>query len=158
MRKYTFIIAAIAALTIGVTYAQDSRIKRVLDQSGLKYTTSSNGNFKMTFSLSEGRSQIVVINGEMHVFSNEPIVEIWTPVYKGKSIENETLAMLLITGFKKKIGGGEVTMEGDDIYGLYVVKIPLSAFTAKYAKDLCWSIAGTGDEVENKLMSGSDDF
>lgn len=158
MRKYSFIIAALAALTSGVVHAQDARIKRVLDQSGLKYTISSNGNFTMTFNLSEGRSQLVVIKGNMEIFSEEPIVEIWTPVYKGKSMDNETLATLLITGFQKKIGGGEITMQDDTIYGLYVVKIPLSAFTAKYAQALCWSIAGVGDEVESKVMSGGDDF
>lgn len=137
--------------------AQNPQIKRILDQAKLKYAVDKDGDFKMTFDVGEGRSQLVFVMSKMEKLGDEPIVEIWSPAYKSTDISRETLLLVAADGTRRKVGGWEVHAAGDYIYAVFKAKVPLSSLTPTFVQAVCAGVASVADEVEKKTL-GSDDL
>jgi hypothetical protein len=154
--KTRLLITGMAWSVLSVLYGQNPQIKRVLDQAGLKYSVV-NGNFSLSYNIGNGRKQIVFIDSKTEAFGGQQIVPLWSVVFKGTSISKEQLALLLLFPYQKKIGGSEVAIEDDDIFGIYTIKVPMSGFTPTIASNLCSVIASIGDQMEESLMAGEPD-
>ncbi|MCX7606534.1 MAG: hypothetical protein N2170_04615 [Bacteroidia bacterium] len=152
-------IPLIAGLVgVGTLFAQNAKIKKMLDQAGLKYTVDSDGDFKLTFGVGNGRSQLLYIMSTMEEMGGQSIVEIWSPAYKQKEISDKVLVRLLSDSYRKKIGAWEVTSSGEYVYAVFKAKVPLSSLNPEFLRAVCEGIVSTADEIEKDIMNGSDDF
>lgn len=160
MNTRAFSILGVVLLIGGGLFAQspNPKIKRILDQAQLKYQVDKDGDFKMTFGLENERSQLVYVMSGTEEFSGEPIVEIWSPAYKGAEISQETLVQLAVDGQKRKIGGWQLTTGSETIYAVFKAKVPLAALTPEFMRAVCGGVASVADEMEQAVMHGSDDF
>lgn len=161
MRMNTTVFATFSVIVlISGLFAQspNPKIKRILDQAQLKYQVDKDGDFKMTFGLENDRSQLVYVISRTEEFAGQPIVEIWSPAYKGSEISQETLVRLAVDGHKRKIGGWQLISGSDNIYAVFKAKVPLSSLTPEFMRAVCGGVASTADEMEREVMNGSDEF
>ncbi|MDW8417374.1 MAG: hypothetical protein RML92_07500 [Bacteroidia bacterium] len=149
------LLTGVAAL--GTISAQNPKIKRIIDQVGLKYIVDKDGDFKMTFDVGEGRTQLVFVMSSVEEIGGQSIVQIWSPAYKQAEISKETLAKLAVDGRQRKVGGWELTTASNQVFAVFKVKIPLSALTPDFMRSVCAGVASAADQMERDIM-GSDDF
>jgi hypothetical protein len=138
-------------------HAQNPQIKKVIEKAGLKYTVDKDGDFKLVFSVEEGRTQVVFISSATEEMGGETIVEIWSPAYKNSAITSETLALLLKDSGQKKIGAWEVISSDTQVFALFKAKVPMSALSPAFLQTVCEGVVTTADAMEKSLL-GSDDF
>ncbi|GIV24230.1 MAG: hypothetical protein N3A68_05655 [Bacteroidia bacterium] len=149
-------LAFVGAISMG--WAQEAQIKRVLSQAQLEYKVLNSGNFALVFQTEGGRTQIVFINSQMEDLKGYPIIKLWSVVYQGKTLDKLVLGRLLLYPAQYKIVGSEITEEEGQVFGVYTIKIPFSAFTPNMAKALCEMLANMSDKSEAELRKGANDF
>ncbi|MCX8111583.1 MAG: hypothetical protein N3E49_00075 [Bacteroidia bacterium] len=153
--KIAFVLSAVK---LSICLAQNPQIKRILDKAQLSYTVDEEGDFRMTFEVSNERTQMVFILSKVEQFGEESIVEIWSPAYKGSEVSRETLLLLSTDGTKRKVGGWEIVYGEGLVYAIFKVKVPLSSLKPTFIRSVCAGVAGVADEIEQQVTGGMDEF
>lgn len=159
MRTYSYLrtLLIVGGTFLSPLVAQNQQIKKLLDKAGLKYEVTQSGDFKLTFNTGDGRSQLVFIEGSMEEMGGQSIVEIWSPGYKNvEGISEKTLAYLLLESGKKKVGAWEVISDDDNIYAIFMVKVPLSSLSPDFLRSACEGAALTADNVEKTFFQSDE--
>ena len=137
-------------------HAEDSSVKRRLDDRGLKYTVDGDGDFKVTYNYAkENRTQLVFVSGSALSVGGFQVREVFSPAGKiSKDGINGAKALELLTESRKnKLGSWEIA--GDLLY--FVIKLPdtVNAGELESAMDIA---AQTADDMEVKLSGSRDDL
>lgn len=158
MRTYSYLqsLLVVGALAISSASAQNSKLKSLLDKAGLKYTVK-NGNFHLTFETEDSRTQVVVLVGSMEELHGEPIAYFFSPGFKGTEIDDQAMARMLADAHSRKVGNWELTVNNNEIIGIFAVKVPLSSLTPTLTRSICIGTATVADEMEKTLL-GTDNF
>lgn len=155
MRYYPYSACIIAGfLSLSGLFAQNPKIKSLLDKAQLKYEIDSDKDFKLLFDTGGERSQVVFINSNTEELGGQTIVEIWSPAYRQSDISNEVLARILADGSRRKVGAWEIIQVGSNIVAVFKVKVPLSSLSPVFLRSLCGAVASTADELEEIISSG----
>lgn len=152
-RAALYACASIALLAPLATQAEDNSVKRRLDAAGHKYSVDKDGDFKITFSFDDNRSQMVLVTGQPYVIADGVAVrEIYSGVAKDPDDNIAGRAAdFLKENQTKKIGAYEA--QGGLV--AFNVKLPDSASAAQLSAAIKM-VAVTADEKE-KAISGSRD-
>ena len=135
--------------------APDPAIKAQLDSLDINYEVDSDGDYKITFDVGEGRSQIVWIRSKTEAYGSLKVREIWSPGYKYSGTELPVkIANRLLEHSHGLILGGWTKQK---TFAMLAVKIPASA-TAKQLRDAAEAAADAADEIEQELTPGKDDL
>ena len=155
------ILAALFATTLLVAAppahagTPDPTIKAQLDSLGIKYDVDDDGDYKFTFDLGQGRSQIVWIRSKTEAYGSLKVREIWSPGYKYSGTELPVkIANRLLEHSHGLILGGWTKQKQ---FAMLAVKIP-AASTAKQLRDAAEAAADAADEIEQELTPGKDDL
>lgn len=133
----------------------DPAVKAQLDSLGVKYDVDSDGDYKVTFDLGKGRSQIVWIRSKTESYASLKVREIWSPGYKYSGTELPVkIANRLLEHSHGLILGGWTKQKQ---FAMLAVKIPVSA-TPKQLRDAAEAAADAADEIEQELTPGKDDL
>jgi thiamine monophosphate kinase len=146
----------VGIMSVHKLHAQNPKIKQALDKAGLKYTVDKDGDFKMVFDVGEERSQVVFVMSATEELGGVPIVEVWSPAYKGSEISDAVLLQLLSDGNRRKIGGWEISASQGQIFAIFKAKIPLPALSPQFLRSVAGGVAAVADEIEGKVMGGDD--
>jgi hypothetical protein len=103
----------------------DVRVKRLLDQTELKYEIDSDGDFKLINSFDNGRTQILFVNSNTERFLNMEIREVWSVGYISPTgVIPSTVALdLLRANSKIKLGAWQITKMGGKDVAVFAAKI-----------------------------------
>jgi hypothetical protein len=74
----------------------DARVRRALEQLQCPYQVDSDGDFKITVTLAEGRTQLVLINSNTESFAGMEIREVYSLGYIEDGDPSERLLKLLL--------------------------------------------------------------
>jgi hypothetical protein len=158
MKKPFAAFAVVAALISSSAFAAgapDNVIKAQLDSKGIKYEIDKDGDFRVLYKLSSGRTQIAWVRSTVHTFGTLKIREIWSPGYKSDS--NDFPALIANTLLQKnhlvKIGA----WEAQDEMAMFVVKIPADA-NADQLDDAITVAVDSADEVEKEITGDKDEY
>jgi len=133
----------------------DPAVKAQLDSLDIKYDVDSDGDFKLTFDVGEGRSQLVWIRSSTETYGTLKIREVWSPGYKSSGAELPVkIANRLLEHSHGLILGGWTKQK---TFAMLAVKIPVSA-TPQQLRDACEAAADAADEIEQELTPGKDDL
>ena len=146
-----FCLAAPAALAV----EPDAAIKAQLESLDVKYEIDSDGDFKITFDMGKGRSQLVWIRSATESYGDLKVREIWSPGYKhgGQEVPAKIANRLLEHSPGLIMGGWTKQKE----FCMLTVKIPVSA-TPKQLRDAAEAAADGADEIEQELTPGKDEL
>ncbi len=132
----------------------DIRVRRVLDQLGLKYSVTDSGSFKLLFDVGDGRSQLAWIDSTTHIYQSLEIREIWSVGYEIKGEIPQGLAnKLLRINNSIKLGAWRVFFDGTTSYALFAVHTSASADAASI-RSLLELVTTTSDSFEREHAGG----
>ena len=153
---------ALALLAIGCLAAAparavepDATIKKQLDSLNIEYKVDSDGDYKFTFDVGGGRTQVVWIRSKTDAYKSLKVREIWSPGYKYAGAELPVkIANRLLEHSHGLILGGWTKQKQ---FAMLSVKIPTTASPAQL-RDAAEAAAGAADEIEQELTPGKDDL
>ena len=131
----------------------DPGLGKQLDALQLKYEIDGDGDYKMTFELEDGRTQIVFARSPVESYGSNRIREIWSPGLKYSTPELDAkVANRLLSHSAEVIMGGWVRQKE---MAMFVVKIPEKASPAEL-RDALEAAAACADVIEKELTSRDD--
>lgn len=135
----------------------DPRVKRVLDQTDMKYTIDKDGDFKFLFELPGGRDQVVFINSRTEKYNGFEIREIWSPGYSSDAPFSPAIAnRLLVNNFETKLGAWQTTRMNNKNFAVFTAKVD-AFLNAQQLEVVLTAVHRIADEME-KEITGRDDF
>ena len=139
---------------IGKSSKVDNRVKQVLDGIGLKYTTVSDGDFRLIFDMGGGRSQVIFIRSSTNTYRNLEIRDVYSPAYESDGAIPANIAnRLLEHNWAIKLGGWAKLGK----YAVFMSKVDADA--DKEAMMSCIVLtAKAADEMEAELTGKQDKF
>jgi hypothetical protein len=132
----------------------DPALKALLDKQKIKYEIDSDGDFKITFDLGNGRTQLVWIRSATEAYGSLKVREIWSPGYKLDGALSAKIANRLLENSHTMILGGWTKQK---TYVMFVVKILASA-TPQQVRDAAEAAADAADDMEQELAPGTDEL
>jgi hypothetical protein len=137
--------------------APDARIKKLLDARKIDYELTRSGNFRVYFSLPNGRTKHALIMSETYRYMNLEIREILSPAYKSATPFTAEIAnRLLADNNEKKLGAWVVQKEKDGYCAVFVTKIPADSSEESFFSALRLTLEAA-DSMEKEL-TGKDEF
>jgi len=134
----------------------DPQVRAQLDALGYKYQVDADGDFVLTFSLDDKRSQMAYVLSRTQRFGSLKVREIWSPAYRtgdGGALPAAIANRLLEDGQLSKLGGW-VSQDG---VAVFVVKIDADA-TQQTLDDAIDYAVRAADQMEAELTPAQDDF
>ncbi|WP_206409510.1 hypothetical protein, partial [Lysobacter enzymogenes] len=134
----------------------DPQVRAQLDALGYKYQLDSDGDFVLTFSLDETRSQMAYVLSRTQRFGSLKVREIWSPAYRtgdGGALPAAIANRLLEDGQLSKLGGW-VSQDG---VAVFVVKIDAGASQQTLDDAIDYAVRAA-DQMEAELTPGQDEF
>jgi hypothetical protein len=166
LRKLTFAIAALTAASlfaVGATaHAQvgkkksgDKRIAAALDEAELKYEVDNDGDFKLTFELENGRTQMVFINSKTAKLGELEIRNVWSPAMATEGpLDAEVANALLVENDQVKLGGWRVEANANGKrYAFFAAQIDAEA-DGDTLKQVLEAVVENADAKEKELTNG----
>lgn len=147
-------LAACLAAPAALAGTPDPALKALLDKQKIKYEIDSDGDYKITFDLGGGRTQLVWIRSATDSYGSLKVREIWSPGYKLDGELSAKIANRLLEHSHSMILGGWTKQK---TYVMFVVKI-LATATPQQVRDAAEAAADAADEMEQELTPGTDEL
>ena len=135
--------------------AADNIVKAQLDSKGIKYEIDKDGDFKIVYKMSGGRTQLAFVRSAVNNYGTLKIREIWSPGYKSDSNDFPALIAnsLLDKNHEVKLGA----WEAQDNIAMFVVKITADA-NAEQLVDAIEAAVNSADELEKEVSGDKDEY
>jgi hypothetical protein len=129
----------------------DSRIKDALDKLGLKYEVTKSGNYKVIFSVQNGRTQVVTIVSKTEKVEGLEIREIISPAYVTKGDVNAMISnQLLKDSFRRKLGAWSILRTDSESFAFFTARVDANQAAADLKTSLLLTVYAA-DEMEKSL-------
>jgi len=136
--------------------AVDSRVVAALGKAGLAYTMDE-GDFRLTFTLADGRTQRVWVASKTAKISKLEFRDVWSVAYRGQGQLPPALATRLLTENVRTVMGAWQVNQAKDEY-LLVFSYPAAADAdAETLQEIIEAVTLSADRMEKEL-TGKDDF
>lgn len=152
-RSLVFFLLCIAA---AATYAQtaDPRVGKALDAAEVVYDINDSGNFVVSYEINGNpeRSHSVYVISETESYEELEIRELWgVGAVLDDYPDYDMLAALLEQNASIKIGSWGMEYGEDEVYLLYMVKVP-AALSGTELAHLIYFVAEVCDEFEEEYV------
>lgn len=129
---------------------EDGRVRRALNSAGVNYTVDGDGDFKVNWTLTGGRTHNTFINSKVSNYSGMELREIWAVGFVANSIDSGNLQALLELNATYKLGAWEVQKKSNGQYwAVFSVKVAADA-TGEVLKMMSNLVAQAADGIEAK--------
>ncbi len=165
MRLFALAIAVLSMSVCMPGFAADTKadetqrsadpvIARQLDGLKYQYQVDEDGDYKLTFDMDNGRSQLAYVISAVEKFGNFQVREVWAPAYRAADGEFPVAVAnrLLDDSNASKLGGW--VKQGP--MAVFVVKLAADA-TADQLDDAIDFVLRSADEMERELTD-KDEF
>jgi hypothetical protein len=160
-------LATIATLSLLLAYLQpaaagtaDPRVKAALDQAGLKYEMTADGDFKVLMRFDDTRTQIILINSNTERLkdTNLEIREVYSVAYKTNgNLPLEVANQLMKDSQKRKIGAWElISMSNGTAMAIFDAKVSADISGDNLEKVI--TLVGVRADVMEKELTSEDKF
>lgn len=151
------LLAALLAVAVALPAGAeaDPRVKRNLDRRNLAYEIEANGDFKLTYELGDGRTQLAYVRSRELVYGALRMREIVSISYRspGDLIPLEVANRILEENNKAKIGAW--SKQGR--LAVFSAQVPVDA-DAKTLADAIEASVRLADRLERELTPDRDEF
>jgi hypothetical protein len=148
------LLSCLAALaqTGGVKTTGDARVRRVLEQTDLRYTVDEDGDFRLSVAVANQRSQLVLISSRTETYGDLESREVWSVGFGPESgvIPPTVGSGLLQANAKLKLGAWQIVSLGGKEAAVFAARIA-AAPNVKALRDTIRVVAAEADEKEAEL-------
>jgi len=140
---------------LGDDVTPDARVISKLKALGIKYEITEKGNFKLVFSLSTGRTQLVIVNSNTYEYGGMEIREIYSTAAltdTKTSFSSSTLFALLEKNNTYKLGAWQINGGKAPFLLQFGLRISANA-SQDNLKDMLILASKVADEMEQVLTS-----
>jgi hypothetical protein len=133
----------------------DRRVQKLLESRKLSYEVDDQGDFRVTYLLADGRSQMAIVRSATSSFGSLEVREIVSAGYRSASmaLPPEVANRLLELNGRSKLGAW--TRQG--AMALLVTRVAVDADARELADALEFT-AAAADAAERELSGGKDDY
>lgn len=135
----------------------DPRVQRLLDHLGIKYRVDDDGDFRVTYELDHGRSQLGFIISDTYRLADIEIREIQSYALRSEGpFDARTANRLLRENAKMKLGAWETSESKEGIFrARFVAKVAANT-DADTLSTMLRVVLRCADQIEAELV-GTDD-
>ena len=156
------LLAAVAAGSATTSHAQapavaDPRVARLLTEAGLSYAVDDEGDYRLSFSLDDGRSQVAWVASATARVGALEVRDLWSIAYRSTGqVPQEVANGLLQANARQTLGAWQVQRSGEEYLVVFSapVDVRTDAKTLALALD---AVMKTADAMEQAL-TGKDEF
>ncbi len=133
----------------------DPRVKRQLEQLGIRYDVDRDGDYRVVFELEGDRSQLAFINSRTSALGDFEIREIWSVAHVTEEPLDAAMAnFLLLQNARLKIGAWELRhVDEGTFYVCFCTKVAADCEAAALYASLV-VVLKAADELEKELDTG----
>ena len=148
-----FILAGAACAALAADVA-DKSVQRQLDKRKIQYKVDADGDFRVTYDVGNGRTQLAFVRSATFSYGKLRIREIRSIGYRGEAAFPQSVAnRLLEHSNEAKLGAW--TKQGN--LAIFTTKIPADASDQQLV-DAIELTARLADELEKELVPTKDEF
>jgi len=160
-----FVIALLCGcVASGDTHAQlesakrgDARVTRALNQTDLQYTVDKDGDFRVSFDVGSGRSQMALVFSATEQLRNLEIREVRSAAMVSKSPLSSAVAnRLLQENFRNKLALWGVQKSGSSYIVVCIIRV--AADSDGETLETALRLAGQQADDMEKVLTGKDDY
>ena len=156
------LLAAVTTVSATTSHAQapavaDARVARLLTEAGLSYVVDDEGDYRLSFSLDDGRSQVAWAASATARVGELQVRDLWSIAYRSTGqVPQEVANGLLQANARQTLGAWQVQRSGEEY--LLVFSAPVDVKTdAKTLALVLDAVMKTADAMEQAL-TGKDEF
>lgn len=162
--KKALILMSVVACSMFVARAQigeeeskpcDQRVKTALNGAGVKYRVDADGDFRVSWTLNEGRDHMTIINSRTSRLDNMEMRDVWAYGYRGSSLTKDQLEKILMKNASYKTGSWSMIKRKDGSVDVIFTVVVSAKASGESLKTITGTVAKEGDRME-KLLIGSD--
>lgn len=141
----------------------DSRVRKALEQSKVKYSVDSDHDFCVSWNVGGGRDHVVFINSKTQTYSSGEglgdieLREIWALGFVAATVSESNMRALLERNASYKVGAWALRKRNDGKYeARFVIQVPADCRGA-VLRQFTSLVAKTADGIE-KISTDADTF
>jgi len=140
-------------------FAQSEYIRTTLDQLGLKYEViESSGNYKLTFDMEGGRTQMVIVNTETRDFRGLRVRDVWAPAFQVQgTLSGDMANRLLLDSEDRPLGAWETVADNGNDLVMFTTKIDANAAPQLLHQAILTAIFAA-DAMDKEVNAGGDQY
>lgn len=142
---------------LGDAKGGDARVRRLLDEVGLKWTLDDEGDFKLHNELTDGRSQLIWVLSNTSDLRQLEVREVWSIAFTSdEPFSAETARRLLSENTETKVGAWQMRRMGDKYAAVFSAQIAANT-DGETLETVIDAVGQTADNLEKDLL-GTDDW
>ncbi len=132
----------------------DSRVERLLQDGALSYRIDEDGDFRLTYELADGRSQLAWVASRTSRLQAVEVRDVWSVAYRSVGqVSPDVANQLLLDNAAQTLGAWQVQRSGDEYLIVYSAQIPAESSAATLLETLDVVIR-VADGLERQLTGG----
>lgn len=155
-------LAALLAGTAPVIQAQaqagttvDDRVARQLTEANLSYEVDDEGDYRLKYSLDDGRSQIAWVASGTSKLGDLEVRELWSIAYRATGqVPQEMANGLLLANARQALGAWQVQRSGEEY--MVVFSAPIDAKTDATTLALALDAVTKAADAMEQALTGQD--
>lgn len=139
------------------TSKADERVRRALESADVKYTVDSDGDYKVEWTIGDGRTHVVFVNSNTSKLGTMELRNVWAVAFIADEVSVNNMRALLELNAKYKVGSWRLVKRNDGKF-IASFNVTVSANCAGQAlRTFTQVVASTADEIE-KTVTKADKF
>lgn len=133
----------------------DRRVQKLLDQRKLQYEIDEQGDFRITYALADGRSQLAFVRSTSVSYGSLQLREIVSAGYRSANTELPSVVANRLLEISNQSKLGAWVRQGS--LALFVSRIAVDADARELADAIEFTVS-VADATEKELSGGKDEF
>jgi hypothetical protein len=151
-------VATVPAHSVAQAPRPDARMKAALDAGGFKYEVDSDGDFRISVSMGDGRKQIAFISSKTDKIQSLEITEIFSAAYAVEGVlPGDVSNKLLLASRTRTLGAWEVVKSGTKQLVVFSTKVQSNISPEDLKISILYTMV-SADQMEKELTNGKDNF
>ena len=128
----------------------DVRVRRALESAGVKYAIDKDGDYKVTWTLEEGRTHVVFVNSNTTRLGTMELRKVWAVSFVADEVSANNMRALLELNAKYKVGNWSLSKQNGGYIATFNVTVAANC-AAQALRTFTQVVASTADEIENTV-------
>jgi hypothetical protein len=129
----------------------DSRVEKLLQDAALSYSVDDDGDFRLTYDLADGRSQLVWVASRTSRLQTLEVRDVWSVAYRSVGqVPPDVARQLLLDNAAQTLGAWQVQRSGDEYLIVFSAQVAADTSMATLVETID-AVIRVADGLERQL-------